>query len=80
VEDVDAAQAAQSAAQEHEERREAKRDRLQKMREYAETSACRREILLRYLGDGFEAPCEGCDNCDAASGGDPREGTRREVV
>ena len=52
------------------------------MRAYAETSACRRERLLRYLGDEYQGPCNRCDNCEAAAGKvtDPSAGTRREVV
>jgi ATP-dependent DNA helicase RecQ len=80
VESADPAQAAQAAAQDHEERREAKRERLQKMRAYAETSGCRREMLLQYLGDPFQGPCGRCDNCEAAAGAHTTEGTRREVV
>ena len=44
------------------------------MREYAETPECRREMLLRYLGDEFAGPCGTCDNCE-----DTSAGTRREV-
>lgn len=35
------------------------------MRSYAETSDCRREFLLNYFGEGYEAPCGKCDNCEA---------------
>jgi len=83
VETVDQSTAIQTAIEEQEVRREAKRERLQKMREYAEMSACRREMLLQYFGDDFHGPCGHCDNCDAAAGKakvDPRVGTRREVV
>jgi ATP-dependent DNA helicase RecQ len=83
LEGTDPADAANIAAQEQEARREGNRQRLQKMREYAETSGCRRELLLRYLGDQFQGPCGHCDNCEAAAGKpvvDPKVGTRREVV
>jgi ATP-dependent DNA helicase RecQ len=83
VEAADPEEAARIAVEEQERRREAKRERLEKMRAYAETAACRREMLLQYLGDEFTGPCEGCDNCEAASGHvavDPAVGTRREVV
>jgi len=53
------------------------------MRAYADTAECRREALLRYLGDDFKGPCNFCDNCGASFGGsgfDASEGTRREVV
>jgi ATP-dependent DNA helicase RecQ len=81
--DADPAEAVQVAAQEQDAVREGKRERLQKMREYAETMGCRREMLLRYLGDAFQGPCGRCDNCEAAAGDravDPKAGTRREVV
>jgi ATP-dependent DNA helicase RecQ len=83
VESVDPAAAIQAAAEEQEMRRTAKRDRLHQMRQYAETSACRREMLLHYLGDTFDGPCGHCDNCEAAAGKiqvDPKVGTRAEVV
>jgi ATP-dependent DNA helicase RecQ len=35
------------------------------VRGYAETSGCRREYILSYFGEAFEAPCGNCDNCDA---------------
>jgi len=64
----DVKKAVQAAAQADEKRREFRRQALEKMREYAETSGCRRELLLRYLGDEFNGPCNRCDNCDAAAG------------
>jgi len=30
---------------------------------YAETRDCRRAALLKYFGEEFPAPCNGCDNC-----------------
>jgi ATP-dependent DNA helicase RecQ len=83
VANEDPKEAVQAAAQEQEDRREAQRERLRKMRDYAETSGCRREMLLRYLGDDFEGPCGHCDNCEAEAGqpaADPKVGTRREVA
>jgi len=72
--DADVEEAAEAAAAEQERRREGKKERLEKMREYAETPECRREMLLRYLGDEFAGPCGTCDNCE-----DTSAGTRREV-
>jgi ATP-dependent DNA helicase RecQ len=83
VDSADTEESVQAAAEEHELRREGRRERLQKMRMYAETTGCRREMLLRYLGDMFQGPCGKCDNCEAAAGKvrvDPKAGTRREVV
>ena len=82
-EDLEVQEAAEAAAREQELRRETRKDRLQRMREYAETTACRREHLLNYFGDDFNGPCNNCDNCQAAHpemSVDPSVGTRREVV
>jgi len=83
AEGAEASEAAEAAAEEQERRREIKQERLRQMQEYAETSACRREHLLRYFGDEFTAPCNNCDNCEATISGtrvDPSVGTRREVA
>jgi ATP-dependent DNA helicase RecQ len=83
AEDADPAEAAAAAAEEQERRREVRQERLRQMEEYADTSACRREHLLRYFGDDFTGPCHNCDNCEAASPDitvDPSVGTRREVA
>jgi ATP-dependent DNA helicase RecQ len=73
----------EAAAEEQELRRQMKKERLELMRSYADAATCRREMLLRYLGDDFTGPCDYCDNCEAAAGGvkvDAAAGTRREVV
>jgi ATP-dependent DNA helicase RecQ len=80
---ADLSEAAQAAAEEQERRRQMKRQRLLQMQQYADTSSCRREHLLRYFGDGFTGPCNNCDNCEAVGNEirvDPAVGTRREVV
>ncbi|HVW06983.1 MAG TPA: ATP-dependent DNA helicase RecQ [Bryobacteraceae bacterium] len=79
----DPRQAVKTAVRQQELRREAKRERLRTMRDYAEASTCRREMLLQYLGDDFHGPCGRCDNCEAAAGtppANPKIGTRREVA
>ncbi len=39
------------------------RQQLRQMLDYAETSACRRSVQLRYFGEDFSGPCGACDNC-----------------
>jgi ATP-dependent DNA helicase RecQ len=39
--------------------------RLEMMRSYAESRACRRRQLLAYFGEPLEESCAGCDVCDA---------------
>jgi ATP-dependent DNA helicase RecQ len=73
-EQTDLTEAAQAAAGEQERRCEMRRERLRQMQEYADTSACRRQHLLRYFGDHYTGPCHNCDNCE------PDLGTRREVA
>ena len=82
VENADIGEAARAAEEEQERRREMKKERLRQMQEYADTSGCRREHLLRYFGDAFTGPCQHCDNCEANSpeAVDSSAGTRREVA
>jgi ATP-dependent DNA helicase RecQ len=39
------------------------REQLRQMVHLAETRDCRRATLLKYFGEEFPAPCNGCDNC-----------------
>lgn len=39
------------------------RTRLEMMRQYADTGACRRAFLLSYFGELYHPPCRSCDNC-----------------
>lgn len=85
--DVDTAEAGKEAAEEQLHRKEMKADRLRQMQEYADTSECRREYILRYFGDDFTGPCGNCDNCQAKGSQETHDiqvdvsvGTRREVA
>ena len=46
-----------------EQRRRDAEARLAQMVEYAETSGCRRAVILRYFGEQADATCGRCDNC-----------------
>jgi ATP-dependent DNA helicase RecQ len=58
--------AAVEAAVEAEDVRErVERSRIEMMRAYAETTWCRRALLVGYYGEDYEPPCGRCDNCRA---------------
>jgi ATP-dependent DNA helicase RecQ len=61
--DLDPIAAAEEAAALEESRRRVEQSRVEMVRGYAETRACRREFLLSYFGEPFEGPCGNCDNC-----------------
>ncbi|MFC8920974.1 RecQ family ATP-dependent DNA helicase [Cellulosimicrobium sp. NPDC057127] len=50
-----------------EERRRMEDSRLEMMRGYAETTQCRRQFLLAYLGEELAEPCGRCDTCWAGT-------------
>ena len=55
------------ALQREEARVRVERSRLEAMRAYAETTDCRRRLLLGYLGENLPDPCGYCDNCRAGT-------------
>ncbi|ONI73763.1 recombinase RecQ [Kribbella sp. ALI-6-A] len=48
-------------------RRQVERSRLDIMRDYAETTGCRRHFLLSYFGEELPEPCGNCDCCDTGT-------------
>jgi ATP-dependent DNA helicase RecQ len=52
---------------ERERRREFDRSRLDMIRAYAETTDCRRRVVLELLGEDYPERCMNCDNCDAGT-------------
>ncbi len=65
--DLATAQAVDRAAEIAEQRRETVRSRIDMMRGYAETTDCRRRLLLGYFGEQRVDPCGNCDNCEAGT-------------
>ncbi len=61
----DRQEAIETAANLEGNRRELDRSRVDMMRAYAETDACRRGFVLSYFGEPVDGPCGHCDNCEA---------------
>jgi ATP-dependent DNA helicase RecQ len=61
--EVDWNAAATQVVAHHERRRRVDQSRVAMVQGYAELPGCRRQYLLNYLGEEFEAPCGACDNC-----------------
>jgi ATP-dependent DNA helicase RecQ len=59
---VDAARLALAEVERHQ---TVQRTRIDMMRQFAESRACRGQTLLTYFGDRLDAPCGHCDNCVA---------------
>jgi ATP-dependent DNA helicase RecQ len=57
----------EDALAERERRREFDRTRLDMIRAYAETTDCRRRVILELLGEDYPQRCLNCDNCDAGT-------------
>jgi ATP-dependent DNA helicase RecQ len=65
--DMPAGKAVQRAAEIAEHRRGTVRSRIDMMRGYAETTDCRRRLLLGYFGEQLVDPCGHCDTCEAGT-------------
>jgi ATP-dependent DNA helicase RecQ len=57
------AAAAEAALAEYERQQVVQRSRTDMMRAFAETRACRTQVLLAYFGEELKKPCGHCDNC-----------------
>ncbi|TQM03138.1 RecQ family ATP-dependent DNA helicase [Pseudonocardia kunmingensis] len=60
-------EAVERAVEIAEHRRETVRSRIEMIRGYAETTDCRRRLLLGYFGEQHAQPCGHCDNCEAGT-------------
>ena len=56
----------EEAEQRQQFQKELRKRRLKEMQAYAESRSCRRECLLRRLGDDYQGPCGNCDRCEQA--------------
>ena len=65
--DMPAKEAVARAVELAEQHRETVRSRIEMMRTYAETTDCRRRLLLGYFGEQLVDPCGHCDNCAAGT-------------
>lgn len=63
AQDTDIDKAVDQALTHQTRRKQFDQSRLQMMRGYAETKACRRDYILSYFGESVTVPCGGCDNC-----------------
>jgi ATP-dependent DNA helicase RecQ len=57
--------AAEQASGQSEQQHRFEKTRVAMMQRYAEQTGCRRAALLTYFGEGYEPPCNNCDNCNA---------------
>ena len=62
--DTDVDKAVNQALTHQERRKQFDKSRLEMIRGYAETTACRRDYILSYFGESIKVPCGGCDNCE----------------
>ncbi len=63
----DPASVVSAALAERDRRKEFDRSRLDMIRAYAETTDCRRRVILELLGEDYPRRCLHCDNCDAGT-------------
>ncbi len=83
IEGIDLVAAVQEASAQQNALKEYNKERVEQMRQYAETCECRRNMLLQYFGDEISGRCNNCDSCEAHADVpivNPCVGTRCEVA
>ncbi len=71
VRELDEAGDAEEVVAAREARRRVEQSRVDMMRAYAESRACRRQLLLGYFGETLDEPCGNCDRCLEGAGERP---------
>ncbi len=66
---ADPAAAARAAMELADRRRRVEASRVEMVRAYAETTSCRRQVLLASFGEVLPRPCGSCDTCAAGTAG-----------
>jgi ATP-dependent DNA helicase RecQ len=56
-----------AAVERSEEHQQLIRSRVEMVRTYAESTGCRRQLLLGYFGERLAEPCGNCDTCEAGT-------------
>lgn len=60
-------------------RKKRREERLEAIREYLQTGACRQFVFMAYFGEEPEGPCGCCDHCLARTGGGPADAERERL-
>ena len=76
VESITAREAAERGVAASNARERIEQSRVDMMRGYAETRACRRQVLLDYFGERLAEPCGNCDTCTDGSAHEEAAGSR----
>ncbi|GAB2686430.1 RecQ family ATP-dependent DNA helicase [Thalassiella azotivora] len=77
---VDADEAAASARELAQARVRVDRTRVEMVRSFAETTGCRRQLLLGYFGEELPDLCGACDTCRSGRAGEHREQVEADLV
>ncbi|WP_210481456.1 RecQ family ATP-dependent DNA helicase [Naasia sp. SYSU D00948] len=59
--------AVERAVEQSAQRERIEESRVAMVRQYAETTSCRRQFLLAYFGERLEEPCGNCDTCTSGT-------------
>jgi ATP-dependent DNA helicase RecQ len=63
LQDVISMRSMLDSSENSEQRKRLERRKLDALLGFCETAVCRREVLLNYFDEKYQAPCNNCDNC-----------------